>query len=387
MRTEDQIVLRSVKIAPTAGELQELDDLLVGVTDWSYLQRILIERGAAPLFFKKLGALKNSACIPAEVMAGLQQTYYLTLSRGMLMYHVFSDVINAFRERGIQAIALKGIYLAESMYKDIALRQFSDIDLLIQAEDGEKALDILRTMGYTAYDSREREIVVKTKSEAIHYPPMIKEGVSIELHTRLNRKKESYDLPVERLWEHAVRVQINNTAVYTLDRCDTLIHLCVHADKHFREGKIQFTCFNDICNFVDKYLPDWDELIIRSRAYGCESLVFEYIVLVNKYLCAAIPESIQRTYSGLLTEADELRFIRYVGGNFETFSAVPFHLKNIRELNSVFEKLKYLLAVVFPDKNFMLHSYKIRYSEFFWLYYPYRWYTGLRGLIQKKMFK
>ena len=387
MRTEDLVILRSVKIAPTAKELKELDGLLGKVTNWLYLQHTLIERGVAPLFFKKLPALKNKSLLPWDVETRLRQTYYLTMSRGMLMYRFFGEVINAFSEQGIPVIALKGIYLAEWMYKDIALRQFSDIDLLIKKADGAKALYILRELGYTAYDSKERGIVVKTKSEAIHYPPMIKDGVSIELHTRLNRKKEKFNLPVEKLWEHAVQVQINKMPVFALDSYDTLIHLCTHADKHFREGKIQFTCFNDICNFIETYETDWNELIVRSRIYGCEAIVFKYIILVNKHLHAVIPENIQQTYAALLTVADEQKFIRFVMGEFETFSAVPFHMKNIEELNSVFERVSYLLAVLFPDKSFMLKSYKIRHPKLYWLYYPYRWYIGIKGFIQKKIIK
>lgn len=362
-----------------------LDALLAQVTDWEYLSKHIVDRGIAPLLFKKLPLLKNKSLIPAHLITRLQQTYYLTMSRNMLMYNVFSQVIEVFIQHKIQVIALKGIYLSESMYKDIALRQFSDIDLLIKEEDGEKCIDLLLKMGYVAYDSQERDIVVKTKSEAIHYTPMIKDGVSIELHTRLNRKKETYNLDITSLWKNSYPITINKTNVYTLDSYDLLIHLCTHADKHFMEGKIQFTCFNDITNCIESYGSSfsWSELTDRCRQYCCEEIVFKYIMLVHKYMYAVVPADILQKYASLLTERDEQLFINYLSGNFEEFTAVPFHFKNISELDSTSAKIKYILAVLFPDKSFMFKSYNIKYPLLYCFYYPYRWYIGLRGLTRK----
>lgn len=385
LSAENKLILSSVKLNPTNQEVDMLNALLTSVTDWEYVGKHIVDRGIGPLLFSKLPQLTNKTLIPAYITNRLQQSYYLTLSRNMLMYNVFSQVIAVFAQHNIQVIALKGIYLSEAMYKDIALRQFSDIDLLVKEEDGEKCLNLLRQMGYSAYDSQERDIVVKTKAESIHYTPMLKDGVSIELHTRLNRRKESFNLDISALWQNACQVTINKSAVYSLDNHDLLIHLCTHADKHFREGKIQFTCFNDITNFIENYQnsTSWNELVVRSQQYGCESIVFKYIMLVHKYMQASVPVEISQRYTSLLLHKDEKLFINYLSGDFEEFTAVPFHFKNINELDKLSDKAKYVLAVIFPDKNFMIKSYNIRTRSLYLFYYPYRWFVGLKGLIGK----
>ena len=385
LSAEKKLILGSVKIQPTRQELDMLDALLTQVTDWEYVGKHIVDRGIGPLLFKKLALLNNKDLIPEQLVVRLQQSYYLTMSRNILMYNVFSQVVDAFTQHEIQIIALKGIYLSESMYKDIALRQFSDIDLLVKEEDGEKCISLLYQMGYTAYDSQERDIVVKTKAEAIHYTPMVKDGVSIELHTRLNRKKESYNLDITSLWQNARPVTINKSELYSLDSYDLLIHLCTHADKHFVEGKIQFTCFNDITNCIESYkrASDWKELTDRCLQYRCEEIVFKYIMLVYKYMHANVPDEISEQHTSLLTEKDEQLFINYLSGEFEEFTAVPFHFKNISELDSLSDKAKYILAVLFPDKSFMIKSYHIKIPSLYLLYYPYRWFVGLKGLIGK----
>ena len=88
-------------------------------------------------------------------------------------------------------------------------------------------------------------------------------------------------------------------------------------------------------------------------------------------------------------------------------SAVPVHFRNIKHIKNPILKLRYLVEVVFPGKEFMISKYieskeqraKIKdgkkntssyhhnlsrcvgiiTSKFWWLWYPYRYYCGLKG--------
>ena len=128
---ENRLILASVKIKPSQAELDHLNDLILIVTDWVYLAENIINRGIAPLLFKKLHLLPNAELIPESARTKLRQAYYLTLSRSMVLYEAFKKVAETYYSNDIQVIALKGIYLSEWLYNDIGLRQFSDIDLLI----------------------------------------------------------------------------------------------------------------------------------------------------------------------------------------------------------------------------------------------------------------
>ena len=143
----DQLILSSVRVHPTAADLEALDALIPLIDDWDYLSRTIIERGIGPLFFNKLSLLSNAALIPEVTRTNLQQAYFRTLSRSMVLYDAFRRVADAFAVNHIQVVALKGIHLAEWLYGDIGLRQFSDIDLLIREEDGEKAQQVLKDAG------------------------------------------------------------------------------------------------------------------------------------------------------------------------------------------------------------------------------------------------
>lgn len=379
---EDRLILSSIKINPSPAELEQINHLIPQIGDWEYLVNNIIDRGIGPLLFKKLPLLSSASIIPESVKIKLQQAYYKTFSRSMVLYEHFRKIIEAFSSKNIPVIALKGVYLSEWLYQDIGLRQFSDIDLLVNVKDGKKCLSILDGLGYRPAQSDVTAFVAAQK-EIVHYAPMVMNGVSVEIHIKLHRDTEKYNLSIQEIWKNALPVTIHTTKLYTLNLNDLLIHLCVHLDKHFRGGNVQFTCFNDITNILDRYAAviDWSVLTESCRFYNCEESVFKYIILINKYMNARLPDSIIQKYDYLLIEKDKILFCRYLQGYTANFSATPIHLGNLKQIESLPDKLVYLRDILFPPKVFMITKYKIKHSSLFFLYYPYRYFVGIKGLI------
>jgi hypothetical protein len=378
---EDKLILASVKIQPSVDELETLNNLIPQIENWDYLVQNIIDRGIGPLFFKKLPLLTNNLLVPTDVRTKLQQAYYRTLSRGMVLYDAFRKVAEAFNENGIQVIALKGIYLAESLYKDIALRQFSDIDLLVKESDGEKCLDILQKLGYISHEGKVSDFGVL--SEIIHYPAMVCNDVSVEVHIKLHRKTERYNLILEDLWNNTLPVTINNCLVYTFGHTDLLIYLCIHLDKHFRVGHIQFTCFNDITNLLNTYSGsiDWNLFIESCEKYTCTDVVFKYLILCNINFNAPLPHTIITSYRPLLTKEDQLLFEKYLVGYTGARNNITSHIINLNQLNTFSSRYNYFAEALFPPKSFMIEKYHIKNPSLFLFYYPYRYYIGLKGFI------
>lgn len=382
MFPEDKLILSCVKIQPDKVELEHLNSLIPLIRDWDYLAKTITERGIAPLFFKKLPFLSNNVLIPTDVKTKLQQVYYRTMSRSMVLYEHFRKITEACTINHIPVIALKGIYLSEWLYQDIGLRQFSDIDLLVKKEDGEKCLAVLAGLGYRPQsDGAESEL--ERKLDLIHYFPMVLNGVAVEVHIKLHQSIEKYDLNVDSLWKNALPATINGNEVFTLNTNDLLIHLCIHLDRHFHLGHVQFTCFNDITNLIEKHAGtfDWDAFAETCREYRCEEVVFTYIILVNKYMHANVPDSIIRKYGHFLSKNDEILFCKYLGGYRGFTSGMPKHFGNLYYLDSFTDRLKYVWEILFPTKAFMVAKFNIKHPALLPFYYPYRYYMGLKGVL------
>lgn len=376
-----QLILSSAKLEPSVSELERLNDLIPQIENWDGLVAEIIARQTAPLFLKKLPLLTNRNLIPADAITKLQQAYYRSLSRGMVLYSTFEKVAEAFCIAGIQVVVLKGIYLSEWLYGDIALRQFSDMDLLVKKEDALQCLSILKNLGFKPSDAAVTEFI-SSQSEIVHYAPMVLNNISVEVHIKLHRQSKHYDIKIDAFLSNAEKLLLRNKPVYGLELHDLLIHLCVHLDKHFRGGHVQFTSFNDIVNLLEKFKNeiDWTLLAQRSAYHACEQTVFKFLVLIHKFYNAALPKAILSKYGALLSKEDEDLFIEYLNGVSVQQYHVDFHWQNIRRIKGLAGKMHYMLDLIFPPRKFMLQKYGIQQPAFFWLWYPYRYYVGLKGL-------
>ena len=262
-------------------------------------------------------------------------------------------------------IALKGIYLSEWLYQDIGLRQFSDIDLLVKEEDGLKCLTILKSLGFISRKSIPVSEFVEANSDFVHYSPMELNDISVEIHIKLHKSDEKYLLDLDKIWQNACDVQVNGYLVKSLELYDLIIHLCIHLDKHFKEGHVQFTSFNDIVNLLSKFADtlDWNTFIAHCKTYNCEYPVFKYLVLVNRFYNSALPLHIIEKYNSQLTDKDELLFLNYLHGHdFKQLSnsAIPEHLSSLRLLKKKSDIAKYLIDIIFPPKAFMIQKYGLQ---------------------------
>ena len=394
---EEQFVLGSIKIQLTEDNINHLNNLVPKIRNWESVLHIAVGGGIGPLLYKKLSCLTNKNLIPSGIIEKLTESYFLTLRRSMILQNQFEKILDIFKTNNLPVIALKGIFLSEWLYNDIGLRQFSDIDLLVPAENGVSCIHVLNSIGFVERDYNPVSEFIQSKSDNVHFSPMIYNSVSVELHTKLHQDTQEYSLSPESCWQSAVTYNIRGKEILGLQLYDLMIHVCVHLDRHFKEGQVQFTCFNDIANLVDKYggKLDWNAFINRCRNFKAELVVMKYIILVHKYCSVALPEDLSLKYSYLLGAEDEKLFIKYLRGysnEMEPETHIPVHLANLKKLNNISDLLKYVFQIIFPPKKFMIMKYypqplKGSISSplgargyFWWLWYPYRWYVGMKGV-------
>lgn len=380
---EEKIILASVKIHPETNDLEIVNREIPLVSDWDYFVKTITERGIAPLFFIKIPHLSNGNLIPDDVKDKVRKVYFKTMSRGMLLYAHFREIAEAFNKEKIEFIPLKGVYLSEKMYQDIALRQFSDMDLLIRPEKSEQSLSVLKKMGYKASLVAQTEFV-QSFSEIVHYPPMVKDEISVEMHIKLHRDNPDYFLDPVKIFEQAQPDTLNNCQVLSMDKYDMLIHLCIHLDKHFVNGSLQFTCYNDIVNYTDKLSEvfNWEEFEERVKIFHATEQVYLHLLLSYKFFHLHLPDKIIRQFDYLLSEKNIKLFINHLRGKSVNQSFVSAHFNHINRAEGLKSKWKYFMDVTFPSKSFIRSKYKLKNNHWIYWYYFTRILTGVKGFIR-----
>ena len=165
----------------------------------------------------------------------------------------------AFQQRGLQALVLKGASLLGEAYPDLAARPMGDVDLLVRSQDEGQARLILRSLGY-----RQGKVC------------LVGPGAMVDLHTRLmgwesvDPGHSPYHFPEQRLWDQARAT--DRPGILRLSPEHQALHLAVHALKH---GYQRLLWLNDLALVLPQAQPDLllqearATRSLRPLAYAC----------------------------------------------------------------------------------------------------------------------
>ena len=377
---EEQLLLLSVSLQPSATNKEVINELLPTITDWQTVAELLIKRGVAPIVFSCWKNLPNAQYIPVAIKNVFENNYNITLIRSLRLTGIFHQIAKACKEQGVEIIPLKGIYLSDVLYADAGLRLMSDIDLLVKPEQASVLLSLLKSLGFSS--SEEESEFDAASLEVIHFPPMVKEGVAVEVHIKLHSDITSYSMPPSSIWEHAQKATVHGSEVQVMDWYDTLIFCCLHLYRHFNDGFIKFTSYSDIVNLIEKRPADFSWAVFKYRCteYKCTTEVFKHILLAHRFMAVKLPQHLVNEYSEAFKRQDVKLFFKYLHGYKGFSTGLPRHAGNLKYLNNPYKRMRYIMSIIFPSQQFMRSKFKLDTNQSTTFYYPYRWWLGVKGL-------
>src|SRR5437867_5911015 len=233
MRPEFELLLSCARRFIDDGCVENLRSLLRGGIDWPYLLRQADAHGLTPLLCWHL----TNSCrdeIPRPLLEQLRDHFYSNARSNLLLTGELLELLDLLAARGIRAIPFKGPALAASVYGNIALRQFCDLDLLVDANAVAKIADLLASRGYRQEFNltRAREAAfLRYQSERLFR----RDRVVVEIQWRIAPRYFSFPLDYGSLWERLRPIVLGDRKVLTLSPEDSLLILCVHGAMPVRE--------------------------------------------------------------------------------------------------------------------------------------------------------
>ena len=154
--------------------------------DWKALATMADRHGIASLLEVRLAGR-------ADVPASFHQTLRaVSHARRLAALQGMSEMLRAaatLHEAGISCVALKGPALSLWLYGDVALRRFSDVDLLVPRAALEEALRALAGIGYTLPDGMTLR-TARTIFGDLGAMPLTRDGaLPLDLHWRTAQRR------------------------------------------------------------------------------------------------------------------------------------------------------------------------------------------------------
>ena len=274
-----------------AALAKRIRELVETPIDWNYLVRTSFAHGVMPLLYKSLNNICPEA-MPEQLSNQLQDRFKVHTQYNFSMTAELLRLLQLFSAHGIQALPYKGPVLAASIYGDVSLRVFSDLDILILKRDVRRAKDLMLSEGYRQRTPRtEGQDAVRLRSRNAKDIAFIdsQDLVKVELHWGI-AGVALFPLDTQQLWERLERYGLGGATVPHLGPEDMLLMLCVHGSKHlFR--RLEWVC--DIAELLSTH-PNlcWDVVISRAERVRTKRMLFLGLTLAAELLGAELPKHI-----------------------------------------------------------------------------------------------
>lgn len=226
--------------------------------DWPGVLGMARQHRLEPLLHWRLSHEAILSPVPESVRETLSGRFRQATLRALALRRDLLQACQALDAVGIEAVALKGAYLAFHVYPHPALRPLRDLDVLVPRESALAAWHALLQAGWQRvpeYDGDPAACVAASK----HLPPLRSASarITLELHVRLHEPDPA--APDQSMDETGMRARLmggGEASLRYLSTTDLLLHLIVHAayDHHFNNGPLLLA---DVFYLVQQGDIDW----------------------------------------------------------------------------------------------------------------------------------
>lgn len=146
-RYEAQLARLSAGTAARRAATIDESDRLLDRVDWSALAGILTERRLLPLLGERIAELASHRA-PVSFVEATQEAIQAGAELDGLLELLSIQLLDALETAGIPSMPLKGPALGRALYGKPGRRPSADIDLLVRAEDLNRAVEVAERLGY-----------------------------------------------------------------------------------------------------------------------------------------------------------------------------------------------------------------------------------------------
>jgi hypothetical protein len=335
--------------------------------NWDSFIQIANWHGVTPLVYRTLSQAAPQL-VPKAYLTRLMEFYMANAARNRVHSNTLLDLLDLFGKHQIPVVSFKGPILAQTLYGDLNLRSFADLDLMVRTADTPRARQLLMQHYFVPkqlYDIRLADRYLQSRCWDDTFTQK-ETAVTVDLHETLTPSYFPVQFDLEGIYQRLQPVLLQQKKVYSFSDEDLLLYLCVHGCKELWRRLI-WVC--DIAELVrSRPKLHWDWLLAQAQQFGIKRMLLLSLALAHSLQNLELPDRIlqqinadpslhpllQEFQSRLIQDTDSL--IEDSKAQFWTYHH-PLHLK-MRErwqdkLPQYWVTLKFLVLPNEEDRRFV----------------------------------
>jgi hypothetical protein len=346
---EHELLLCLARTRQDDQTIDRIKRLSEGRIDWTVLLHHATRHRVTPLLYHSLQRTVP-ALVPSNILHELEIQYGAVVRRNLLIVAELNRVIEVLTAAGITPIAFKGATMAILAYHNICLRQFGDLDILVEPACYWLAREALLAEGYRINADWGWECSLVDDMR----------GICVDIHRAITPDQIPLNLDFQRLLTRLEPVVIATRKIDSLGAEDMLVILAIQLTKDgLGEGPLRLSKICDIAELLRRR-PDinWNRVFEDADRLGCRRMVLLGLRVTQELLDASLPHSVEVTvrdephlktlseyiYHSLFYEQDENRN--------SPLSRASFHFR-VRERwrDSLFPYYREFLLRITPNRK------------------------------------
>jgi len=271
---------------------EKISEALAASFSWEAVLRLADHHRVMPALYQ---ALHRCEHVPGSIQTALQTRFQANSVKALRFSAELARISDAFRKSGLEVLAHKGPALAQFLYGDVALRQYGDLDLLVQPNDVPGAIARLRQVGYEPQlqlSPRQARAYLASGYEYVF--GLRGQKNLVELQWQIVPYFYSVNFNLEAMFKRSIGLAVEGVRMQVLWREDLMLALCVHAAKH---GWAQLGMLRDIAALAASGTY-WHQVLAAARSVGAHRMVCISMLLAERLGCVLAPD---------MGSADEIR--------------------------------------------------------------------------------
>lgn len=307
-RVTSEMVLALLRASLGTGPLPDATRLVQ--CDWTRFALLARHHGVGPILY--LGLRERAASVPAEWLQIFKAEYVTNAFHNQLARESVDEIGAVFSSERIPVIVMKGAALLRTLYDDQGLRFLSDVDLLVDERDVERADTQLQARGLKLSGSDHAEEVGSRCHYSLVYCWQQPRTIPVELHWRIFERYRPYvfDLAAVRAQARPLPGMPPNVLVMAPEH--ELAHLCLHLERHavtFRSllsrknwcellllpyGLGRLAWLYDIALYLQRRseLIDWGRFVDTARRWAIDGSVYAPLEMSRRALGVGPPPEV-----------------------------------------------------------------------------------------------
>ena len=262
--------------------------------DWDALTDEAIDCRIAFQVCERLKAdPRRLASAPGACIGRLEDVVRGTLLRNLRQQGHLREMLTALQAADIPVLLVKGLWLAETVYRDHRARATGDIDLLFRPHDMTRLTQLARELGFDVPPGARSvcELAPSANEFPLRHPG---KKSFFDVHWSLTRPPLEAAVDEEKFWQRSETATLGGRLCRGLSLEDQLLYVCFHAVEHHRFLYVGPRALVDVALLVSRPPRplDWDAIATRARELRWQRGLWLMLDLAREYLGVMPPPAI-----------------------------------------------------------------------------------------------